>query len=357
VEKFQDLINIMESRFRDKKEYRHFLDLPMFTIYAKPEPGEMVWYELWTAREQVTKAFSDARKRITKMGFPSMHANVSFEKTPNEIGGTAYGHIQSPHGEKKARRMRINYHYLHMIRESPDPWIRHLTDTIVHEWAHLWMFNNSKPFQDAVEQYYEALTMSNIDKVEYDYFLKHPGEIFGNDLLQFLVLKIHRPVQSGQLDDERARQQIAHHLWTRMQDIGPFAALVDFDDLLRLSDEMLQVMKSPAPPIEKNRQIQELDVPNKIGNLIKREAQPRILRLKNVREQLVKLVNFTRQYGLEDSDETWATALEAFETLHPYHRKRIFELMQTNEGRKRPNSTYYKKMKNTGNFQKSIQVN
>jgi hypothetical protein len=65
---------------------------------------------------------------------------------------------------------------------------------------------------------------------------------------------------------------------------------------------------------------------------------PRLKNDKKLRDVLAKLTDFPRSYGLKDYHEMWAVLVERFLDLNPVYRKKIFELMDTNEPRWEPNS-------------------
>ena len=65
---------------------------------------------------------------------------------------------------------------------------------------------------------------------------------------------------------------------------------------------------------------------------------PKLKNDKALRDDLAKLIEFPRSYGLKDYYEMWAVMVERFLDLNPVYRKKIFELMDTNEPRWEPNS-------------------
>lgn len=65
---------------------------------------------------------------------------------------------------------------------------------------------------------------------------------------------------------------------------------------------------------------------------------PRLKSDKKLRDDIAKLLDFPRSYGLKNYHEMWAVMVENFLNLNPVYRKKIFELMNTNEPRWEPNS-------------------
>lgn len=236
---------ISEGKFRDSSKIIHIMNLPMFSIFVDSKNNDIIPDDdMW---ELVADAFKTAKQRIDKIGFPSMHVNAVFLQYPTKefhVGGKAYGNPESPPKHKKLKHISLSTRFLDMLQTNYNGGYNLLVKTIVHEWAHIWMFNKGESFRNAMKQYYDALISSNENTID----------------LTSIETK------------DTARKQLARKL---------------------ISD----------------------------------------------------LINFTGSYGLTNPDEAWATAIEKFESLHPYHRKRIFELMQTNEPRQLPNKRLQKHIK------------
>jgi len=152
---FEKFYYLQES-FRKSKKVKHLYDVPMFSIFAH---NDLIWsdqfkhpmdvnIELDTKR--VRNVFAEARKRINKMGFPSMHVNVVFKDLSKEVNRNTGGGVGG-YAHRSGKYMSIDYD--HFLDGSGDWPIR----VIVHEWAHLWMFNNSKGFKKAVQEYYQKI--------------------------------------------------------------------------------------------------------------------------------------------------------------------------------------------------------
>ena len=234
---FKDYM-IGEGVFRKSSKLIHKMDVSMFSIFLEKEQGDFGDDFLWS---DVAEAFKMAKKRINKMGFPSMHVNVVFKnysEDESHVGGKAHGNPEASPKYKKLKSISLSKKFLYGLDNNYNVTMKKLIPTIVHEWAHIWMFNNGEAFRNAIKQYHEALIMSNVDKVK--------GATNGIERLQ----------------------------------------------------------------------------------------------------QLSDMVNFTGAYGLTDPDEAWATALQKFFQLHPYHRQRILELMQVREPRKLPNMRMQRHLQN-----------
>lgn len=227
---FKDFYILTEGgKFRKSSKLIHKLDLPMFSVFLESKDGDYGDDFTWS---DVSEAFKMAKRRIDKMGFPSMHVNVVFKDYPEDeshVGGKAHGNPESSPKYKKLKSISLSKKFLYGLDNNYSMTMKRLIPTIVHEWAHIWMFNNGQAFRNAIKQYHEALVMSNVDNIK--------------------------------------------------------SATSGMDRLKQLSD----------------------------------------------------MVNFTGAYGLTDPDEAWATAIQGFFKLHPYHRQRILELMQERSPRELPN--------------------
>jgi hypothetical protein len=128
--------------FRKSTKVTHLFDVPMFSIFMD---NEMEVKTLTPEQTTIMKnACAEARNQIGKMGFQSMHANVVLQtitRTNFVTGGGVAGFAQP-----KGKYMVCDLKYL----ENPT----FLVELLVHEWAHLWMFNNSKQFKSAVMDFY-----------------------------------------------------------------------------------------------------------------------------------------------------------------------------------------------------------
>lgn len=147
------LTELIEGSFGKSGKVTHVMDVPMFSIFVptvKAVPQKLL---VMHYGEQIKRECNKARNEIHRIGFPSMHANIvmkDLSKEPNintgdvGIGGRAY-------------------HYKKYMEID----IRNFTaETIVHEWAHLWMMNNSKDFKKAVKTLYSQLMKDAGGKID-----------------------------------------------------------------------------------------------------------------------------------------------------------------------------------------------
>lgn len=344
---------LKEGKFKDSDKINKLADYPMFSVYIDSEMSESNYYTrlFLLHQDMVEQCFSDARTRIQKMGFPSMHSNVVFKDTNKSVGqdaskfvaGLAHGNPEADKYHKSLKSIGINYQFLKGLVVRPEKYAPKLTETLIHEWAHLWMFNNGKAFRDAVKQYHEALLHSNIDQIPYKYFDKDPKEIFKryNNYLLSLFSTISQSKQNMDY-----RKVINKSLRTYINKIGNLSIIIDLSRIDYIADIIGKIFEAGLRINNYDYvrdSINNLDMSRLFGNDIKHTIQSGLVRRTDVKEKLAKLVKFTGAYGLTDPDETWAALLQYFDTLEPYHKKRIFELMQVREPRELPNRTQRKK--------------
>jgi hypothetical protein len=160
---FKDFYYLPEA-FRKSAVLEHQYDIPMFSVFIKKDLLNDPTYideevRLNVKSKRIKHVFELARNYIHKLGFPSMHSNVvvaDLSKVKNQntgkssvaVGGAAY---------EKGKYMEVDYNSL---VDSP----YYATQIIIHEWAHLWMFNNSSNFKKAVKQHYDHILKTNYDE-------------------------------------------------------------------------------------------------------------------------------------------------------------------------------------------------
>ena len=146
---FEKFYILRENKFRQRKNQTHIIDLPMFSVFVGENAFESYSQNENEYKGNLKKACAEARNKIHKLGFPSMHANILIkdlsdkvnQNTGGGVGGFAY---------RKGKYMEVDKKYVEVSSS-------YLVNIIVHEWAHLWMFNNSKQFKRAVYEYYKLL--------------------------------------------------------------------------------------------------------------------------------------------------------------------------------------------------------
>jgi hypothetical protein len=146
---FNEYFLIKEAKFSQSKKVIPVTKLPMFSVYLFKDDADKV-ESVNELKEKMTDACTEARKIIAKMGFPSMHVNIllkDLSKHVNWVTGKEGG--SCGYATRKGKYMVVSLNCI------DDP--NYLIKVIVHEWAHLWMFNNSKGFKGAVKEYYNTL--------------------------------------------------------------------------------------------------------------------------------------------------------------------------------------------------------
>ena len=139
---------LQEKKFRDSSKITHIADFPMFSVFVDSELSDDYKKTVGEMQDSLKKIFGDARHEIHRLGFPSMHANVVLKDLSEEVnhitgGGEFTGGCKGVGGYAiaKGKYMVIDIGNIY-------------TNSIVHEWAHLWMMNNSEEFKKAVKALY-----------------------------------------------------------------------------------------------------------------------------------------------------------------------------------------------------------
>jgi hypothetical protein len=152
---FFNQVILKEATFRKSKYVEHLADFPMFSVFVSKElldkphtPYNMEFFR--DIKDDIQAVCLNARDQILKIGFPTMHANLVIDNL-NDIQG-AYTRNSGAAGQADPSRKYMKIHLNHMLKFD-DSTVR----VIAHEWAHLWMFNNSKAFKKSVEELYHQL--------------------------------------------------------------------------------------------------------------------------------------------------------------------------------------------------------
>jgi len=335
---FKEYILTEGGKFRKSQKLIHKMDLPMFSLFLdKSVPKDYnLGFDYY--QDTIRDCFSDARTQIQKMGFPSMHTNVVFKDMDIAAGnraagsfvaGLAHGNPTAQKDYKQLKSIGLNYLFVKGLGKNPEKYIPKLTETIVHEWGHIWMFNNGKAFRNAITQYHEALVHSNVDKLPYDYFKEDPNKVF-NKFTDILMSMFSTIVQSPNQNIDY-KTIINKTLRNYIDKLGNLSIVIDAKTINDISAQISNIFEKGIETQNYDyvkSSISNLDMSRLFGNDIKHTIQSGLVKKPDVREKLSKLIQFTGAYGLSDPDETWAALLQYFSTLHPYHKQRIFQLMQ-----------------------------
>ncbi len=190
---FQKYYSLNENRFRQRKNQTHIIDLPMFSVFVGENALESYSQNENEYKENLKKACAEARNKIHKLGFPSMHANILIKDLSDKVNKNTGGGVPGL-ARRKGKYMEVDKKYAEVSSD-------YLVNIIVHEWAHLWMFNNSNQFKQAVKQYYNLIRDYSIESYTsqsnaYDYLnADYPNIIgYGNqaedDAFTLIVNKI-----------------------------------------------------------------------------------------------------------------------------------------------------------------------
>jgi len=174
--------------FKKNKNHIHIMDVPMFSLFIHKDllkntnianrdfnimiysmfaiadknfPGQLPkdWQPnnpsdtpkdeyLKKVENNIKTAFAKAKNQINDIGFGSAHANVVFNEMEH-LGTASY-----------AGYISLNAKYVDThVQDNPS-----FISTIVHEWAHLFMFNKSAQFKYAVNTLYRDILSKSKDK-------------------------------------------------------------------------------------------------------------------------------------------------------------------------------------------------
>lgn len=137
-----------EGRFRNRKNLVHIMDVPMFSVFRDIELAADL-----PSEDELKTVFQDARTAIHKLGFPSMHANVVLADLSRIVNSNTGERGVGGQAHYRNKFMSIDVKNIY-------------PSIVVHEWAHLWMMNNSKEFKTAVNAVYTHLRASGITKAK-----------------------------------------------------------------------------------------------------------------------------------------------------------------------------------------------
>lgn len=179
----ENINEVARTVFKKDKNHVHIMDVPMFSIYIHKDllkntniasrdfdiltyslfviadknfPGQIPadWQTnqlndkpkdpyLLKVEKELKNKFSKAKDQINDIGFSSAHANVLI----NDIDAAGMASYSG--------NIILNIKYMN------NPYI---IPTIVHEWAHLYMFNKSAQFKNAVKTLYKDILTKSKDK-------------------------------------------------------------------------------------------------------------------------------------------------------------------------------------------------
>jgi hypothetical protein len=316
---------ITEAKFKQSGKIVLVKNYPMFTLYRDKDIDIS---ELNVYQDKMDNMFKEAKNRIMKLGFPSQHANVVLRNI-HGANGLAY---------PKHRYMAIDFKLFKMeLTSTFDDDDYYVIDVIVHEWAHLWMFNKGKSFEKAIKEVYDRIISNNIPTLDnsvhniinrkyniiknkiyskYMEALPHVTEDNSFQWVQPLIESIliiigidiyELTAEDTQLDIDFSRLcgQIEFVITDVKKNLKQFDNFAE--DLIDYALEIIETLDL-SKYINVN-----------INNMFKHNDP--------VIDNLRKIIKWWNSYGLTNSDELWATAIEGFFKLPYEHKRTIIKLM------------------------------
>jgi hypothetical protein len=379
---FNTLHSLILEEFKKSSKHIHLFDVPMFSVYIAKSQEDNFDKLVNINLENI---LAQARNEIIKIGFPAMHANILFDDITynnKRIGGAA-------NTNGKFMRLNINLDNLEL----------ELKNIIVHEWAHLWMYNNSSGFKKAVKEFYQTLIRQSFDTTpnkdeSFGYSILKSSEFFKfvnskftemvntlkknkNDLLKdnsdLTSIEIHQELYEYLQDwVTLIVRDLVKYVNSLVPDnemhlkIANFRNKIDIDKVQELfsniiDEELLTDIMTDSNTSDIliikyliNTKVTHsafsqfhviLNKNNLNNELLLSRATKHLQDLPQARRHIAELIEWVNDYGLSNEHEIWATAIEHFLKLTPKYRKEIFKLMDTKNNRETPNRTMRKKMK------------
>jgi hypothetical protein len=316
---------LIEKTFRKSSKIIHVIDYPMFSLFYNKNiltkyPKDIVDQEIKkTIIDGTTeRIFKSAKKQITALGFSSQHANVVLNMIPNPENTIITGRAHS-----KTRHIEIQL--THFFRAIKRPVVK----TIVHEWAHLWMLNKGNAFKEAVEQLYNNIIRKHIKEKNSSDIIDDNKQKISDELKEIL---------NYNSDDYSSMLDTFSDILINLLNI-PFGTVImdDLELFYKAIDEISKYSEDFKNILNDFIKHNNPDIfLNKIITILKNIAE--ILNLKitstsfnqDGAEELQKLVKWNRAYGLTNSDEFWATAVDGFFNLQFNYKREIVRLMMNN---------------------------
>jgi predicted SprT family Zn-dependent metalloprotease len=211
----------------------------MFSVFADNTLPEETITALKDSSSQLKSYLQQARTKIHQFGFPSMHANIVIKDLSEHVNqntgekGDAAGLAHS-----KGKYMTLGLKY---ALEPTD----YTQTVIIHEWAHLWMFNNSEGFKTAVREYYNKILNTSRTKITpgdvstvrpQERVLKpETSDMVWSYFVRGITTKIYKSVYYNRLIQKYPSDHDDYWLGTIPRDIKGYTQLVyDYINLLHL---------------------------------------------------------------------------------------------------------------------------
>lgn len=363
---------ITESVFRKSKYLWHISDVQMFSIYINRSVMSSITdnKRLVSLIEKVKDMCDFAVAELGRLGFRSMHANIVLDNLNWFVANKDQHGIgdETPFGLAHTNRKFISLDINNVERAN----LRHAGEILMHEWAHLYLFNNSTRFKQGIVKLFAQIRSNNTTKI-INHLLRHPenrndvpmsANYKTNDvqsILDNLFTDISIDISNGKLDFNRIKEKLPKDISDFLYfstpnsiELSPkqFANLKKITNAI-IDDIQRNLFKLPPEYFTKGsmqykqitgfsgstilKKLVYLGKPRVIGitdlinayyvaDDISRKA---VLNMPGYRELLQKVTHWPSPYGLSNSDEFWATAVESLFNIPYKYRQRIVELMTT----------------------------
>ena len=234
-----------EATFRQSKRVIHLFDAPMFSVFADNSLPEETITALKESSPKLKSYILSARTKIHQLGFPSMHANIVIKDLSKHVNQNTGGTSVGGWATRQGKYMALNLPY------ALEPEEYTLT-VIIHEWAHLWMFNNSEGFKTAVREYYNKILDIGRTKIApadvssirpQDRVLKpETSDMVWTYLVKGITTKIFKSIYLNRLMQKYPGSQDDYWLSTIPQDIKGYTQLV-YDYIKELVEKCIPMLR------------------------------------------------------------------------------------------------------------------
>lgn len=209
----------MFSIFFDKSILEN-QELMQFTVIKRMKTPEGVEQFLEHFGDHLKSILREAQSSLGKIGFTRMHSNLVFVDTSKSVNqNTGVTGDVAGYARTDKHYMAINMmHFINNYRTNPDV----ISNTIIHEWAHLWFFQNSKAFKKSVDDLYSNLVLSKENLIKNPEISKEYDNKFSIKIIDFwksYVVRIEELINTTLLKkidiDEKTVNLIPHSLTFR----------------------------------------------------------------------------------------------------------------------------------------------
>jgi hypothetical protein len=321
---------LFEGKVKSYQNFIHLIDIPMFSIFFDKDIFknenltrftlirrlEQNYRKLndWRSKDAVhdflyyvgpklKEICAEARNIIGKMGFSSMHSNLVFtdnSKMINHNTGIVGGVAGYARMDKHYMSMDIDY-FLKYREDNP----QYLVKAIVHEWAHLWMFQNSKAFKQTVKDLYNELVLNKENlkldpEIEREYNNKKSLEVLKFWHSMFNGIKNDRGIYNFIFERIDINENTAHLIPHGLTVWGHLKKTLN-DDLKK--DQRVYCEKGNSMWMvgysDNTGRRKEITIP--VNDLKQLNSIIRFIQFKNVKDAIKDRVNYTK-HDIKEED-------------------------------------------------------